>query len=61
MKSVLQFLDGVGKEFAKVVWPSRVELIGSTLVVLFIVLVFSLYLGAIDFMLGLAAGKILLL
>src|SRR3989338_1502892 len=34
MKNVIQFLDGVKREFSKVVWPSKTELFGSTLVVL---------------------------
>ncbi len=52
MKNVAQFFDGVGKEFAKVIWPSGTELIGSTLVVLAIVFAFSCYLGLIDHMLA---------
>lgn len=59
MKRVLQFLSGVRREFAKVVWPSKKELVGSTLVVLALVGAFSVYLGAIDFLLGNVTAKIL--
>ena len=59
MKNVIQFLDGVKREFAKVVWPKRAELIGSTLVVLFLVSAFAVYLGAVDFVLGRAAAWLL--
>lgn len=43
-----QFLYEVRIEMTKVVWPSREEFIGSTIVVLFWVAVFALYLGALD-------------
>lgn len=59
MKNVVQFLDGVKREFAKVAWPSRAELTGSTLVVLAVMSAFSVYLGVIDFLLGRAAGFVL--
>lgn len=59
MKSIVQFLDGVRREFAKVVWPSRAELFHSTLVVLALVFAFSCYLGLIDYLLGRSAGAIL--
>lgn len=59
MKNVMQFLDGVKREFSKVVWPKRKELIGSTLVVLFLVSAFAVYLGAVDFVLGRAASWLL--
>lgn len=55
MKNVIQFFDGVKREFSKVVWPKKKELIGSTLVVLFLVSAFAVYLGAVDFVLGRAA------
>jgi len=59
MKNMIQFLGGVKREFAKVVWPSQKELIGSTLVVLAIVGAFSIYLGSIDFLLGNVTARIL--
>jgi preprotein translocase subunit SecE len=59
MKNVMQFLDGVKREFAKVVWPKKKELIGSTLVILFLVFAFAVYLGSVDFVLGRAAAWLL--
>lgn len=59
MKNVVQFLDGVRREFAKVIWPNKKELIGSSLVVFAIVFAFACYLGLVDYILGRAAGVVL--
>ena len=59
MKNVIQFLNGVKREFAKVVWPNQKELIGSTFVVLVLVVFFSVYLGSLDYVLGSLTAKIL--
>jgi len=59
MKDSLQFLDGVKREFAKVIWPTKAELFGSTLVVLGLVAAFSIYLGLLDYGLAKAAERIL--
>jgi preprotein translocase subunit SecE len=48
MKDVIQFLNEVRLELSKVVWPKVDEWIGSTIIVLFLVLVFALYLKAVD-------------
>ncbi len=58
MKNVSQFLSEVRTEMAKVVWPSYEELVGSTIVVLILVCLFSLYLWAIDFSLAMVTSKI---
>ena len=55
---VLQFLQEVQREFSKVVWPTKSELMGSTAVVLLLVLFFSIYLGAVDFILSTLAARI---
>ncbi len=49
MNSIVQFLGGVRSEFARVVWPTMSDLIGSTVVVLALVFAFSVYLGGLDF------------
>jgi preprotein translocase subunit SecE len=49
MKNVVQFLSEVKIELGKVVWPSIDEWIGSTIVVLFLVLISSIYLAPLDF------------
>lgn len=59
MNNVMQFLDGVKREFARVMWPTSAELFGSTLVVLALVFAFSCYLGLIDWLLGRTSAIIL--
>jgi preprotein translocase subunit SecE len=44
----LQFLREVRMELKKVTWPSRKQTIGSTVVVLAVVAIVSLFLGIID-------------
>ena len=48
IKNALLFLKEVRGELAKVEWPKFNEWVGSTLVVLFLVCFFALYLGIID-------------
>ena len=48
IKSVGKFLDEVKGELAKVIWPSRKELIGSTLISLVFIVIFAVYLGGLD-------------
>lgn len=54
----LDFLVGVQKEFSKVVWPTRSELIGTTIVVLVLMVFFAIYVGAVDFLLSTLAARI---
>jgi preprotein translocase subunit SecE len=44
----LQFLREVKVELKKVTWPSRKQTVGSTIVVLVLVMLISLFLGGID-------------
>ncbi len=44
----LQFLREVRVELKKVTWPSRKQTIGSTVVVLILVMIISLFLGVVD-------------
>ncbi len=44
----LQFLREVKVELKKVTWPSRKQTIGSTVVVIVLVIVVSLFLGIVD-------------
>ena len=44
----LQFLREVKVELKKVTWPSRKQTIGSTIVVIILVIVISLFLGLVD-------------
>ena len=47
-KSV-QFLREVKIELKKVTWPSRKQTMGSTVVVIILVMIISLFLGMVDF------------
>jgi preprotein translocase subunit SecE len=44
----IQFLREVRVELRKVTWPSRKQTIGSTVVVIVLVLIISLFLGLVD-------------
>ena len=44
----LQFLREVKVELKKVTWPSRKQTVGSTLVVIVLVMIISLFLGIVD-------------
>ena len=46
------FFDEVKQELEKVTWPARKETIGTTWVVVFIVILISFYLGACDLVLA---------
>jgi len=47
--AIFQFLREVKVELKKVTWPSRKQTIGSTAVVLVLVMLISLFLGVVDF------------
>lgn len=59
MKSVVGYLEGVKREFSKVNWPTKVELIGSTLVVLALVAICSVYLWGLDLLFSFLSRNIL--
>lgn len=48
----VQFLREVRVELKKVTWPSRKQTIGSTAVVLLMVIMISIFLGVVDFSLS---------
>ena len=47
--TTVQFLREVRVELRKVTWPSRKQTIGSTVVVIVLVLIISAFLGVVDF------------
>ena len=47
-----QFYSDVRSEMKKVSWPSRQEVIGTTIVVIVAVFFFGIYLGLVDELLG---------
>jgi len=52
MKEVAQFLREVRLELGKVIWPKFDEFVGATIIVLFLVFIFAIYLGFVDFCLS---------
>jgi preprotein translocase subunit SecE len=56
IKKIKDFLREVKIEIKKVVFPSRAELIGSTWVVIIVVLIISVFLGIVDFGLSRLVG-----
>jgi preprotein translocase subunit SecE len=53
------FLQDVHAETKKVTWPSRKDVMGSTIVVIVAVLVIAGFLGIIDFILSLFIGLLI--
>lgn len=49
IKVASQFLKDVKTEFKKVKWPTRKELIASTIIVIVLVIIAALYLSVVDF------------
>ncbi len=49
IKDGLKYLRQVQAEFSKVKWPSTQEFVGSTIVVLILICLFTVYLGGLDF------------
>ena len=49
---VREFVQEVLAEFRKVTWPSRQELVNSTVVVIAVTVVLSLFLGGVDIVLA---------
>ncbi|OGC93280.1 MAG: preprotein translocase subunit SecE [candidate division Zixibacteria bacterium RBG_16_53_22] len=45
---VKKFLNDVYQELQKVAWPSRDELIGSTIVVIFMSVIVAVFIGIVD-------------
>ena len=54
-----EFVREVLAEFRKVTWPSRQELINSTVVVITVTVVISLFLGGVDVVLARIVERIL--
>jgi preprotein translocase subunit SecE len=59
LKRAQQFFREVAAEFRRVNWPSRAEVVRSTVVVLAVVFILALYLGAVDVALARIVGVIL--
>ena len=59
LKRVREFFHDVLVEFRRVSWPSRREVMGSTAVVIVMVLVLAVFLAAVDNALSWLVGLIL--
>jgi preprotein translocase subunit SecE len=59
VEKVKTFLEEVHAETKKVSWPSRRDVLGSTLVVIVAVFVIAGFLGVIDFGLSLMIGSLI--
>ena len=59
LKRAQEVVREVVAEFRKVAWPSRQELINSTVVVITVTVVVSLFLGAVDVVLARIVERIL--
>jgi preprotein translocase subunit SecE len=55
----IQFLKEVKLELKKVVWPSRKQTVGSTAVVIVLVIILSLFMGVVDISLSTLISSIL--
>jgi len=59
LSRINEFATEVKNEFGKIVWPARKQTIGSTAVVVVLVMIISFYLGAVDLVLGKIIGLVL--
>lgn len=59
MKNIGTFFKEVKVELSKIVWPTREEFIGATIVALIVILAFTLFLSVINYAFNIGAQKIL--
>ena len=59
LKRAREFFEEVLAEFRKVTWPSRQELINSTVVVIAVTVVIAFFLGGVDIVLARVVERIL--
>ncbi len=58
-KGLLAFMKNARAEVRKMVWPTRVETMQTTLMVVVIVILLSIFLWFVDMLLGLGIGSLL--
>lgn len=49
MQKILKFFKETKAEMIKVTWPSKQEIIGSTIVTVVVAIVVSIFIGIVDF------------
>jgi len=59
MKNIGTFFKEVRVELSKIVWPTREEFIGATIVALIVILAFTLFLSAVNYTCNVGARNIL--
>lgn len=59
LSKIKEFTGEVKVEFGKITWPTRKNTIGSTVVVVILVVIISCYLAVVDLSLGKLIGSIL--
>ena len=52
MEKIKKFLKEVNGELRKVTWPTKQEMIGSTIVVVIVSLILAIFIGIVDRILG---------
>jgi preprotein translocase subunit SecE len=60
MNKIMTFVSEVRAEIKKVSWPTKDELVGTTIIVCIIVLIFALILGAMDAMFSAVIKKLII-
>ncbi len=51
MQKIVKFLKEAKTELFKVTWPSRNEILGSTIVTVVVSIIMSIFIGVVDFIL----------
>ena len=59
MKNIGTFFKEVRVELSKIVWPTREEFIGATIVALIVILAFTLFLSFINYVFNIGARQVL--
>ena len=57
MKNLGSFLREVKSELSKVVWPSKEEFVGSIIVVVLVLIVFTIFFGIVNYLFQKSALK----
>ncbi|MDD4052272.1 MAG: preprotein translocase subunit SecE [candidate division Zixibacteria bacterium] len=52
MQKIISFLKEVRTELTKVTWPTRGEIVGSTMVTIIVSIILSVFIGIVDFVLN---------
>lgn len=55
----MQFLKEVISELKRVSWPSKKEVVGSTIVVIIVVIIVAFFVGSVDFFLSRVLARLL--